>query len=133
MTTDIDPEDLRLCLHSWPLYKLGVWEDRRCSYCQGPYDGGRQAHIVVGHTSPPVETALCADCLDGLGDYGNALRCLRDGVEAIDSAMAYAGEDHLARMVDLAVKAVGMVTTTYTDRSATEAAVAAVVSIGGRS
>jgi hypothetical protein len=132
---DIDPDDLRLCLHTWPIYIDGNWQDRRCSYCQGPYDGGRQAHIVVGCTSPPTDTALCKGCLDDIGPYGDALRHLRDGIEAIDSACAYAPDERLRTMMSLAIAAVDMVVTTYRERDDDEgeAPGGVVIPFGGRS
>jgi hypothetical protein len=108
-TDPLDVDTLREVLHTWPPVVNGEWQDRLCSRCDGPYDGGTQVHIVIGETSPAVDTAVCAPCVELTGSYGEALVEIRDALEGIDAAMSKAPDDRLHIIALLAENALSII------------------------
>ncbi|MDG4790387.1 hypothetical protein O7626_40785 [Micromonospora sp. WMMD1102] len=115
-TQPLDPNDIRLVLHTWPD------DNRTCHRCGGPYesedgpydgeydDGGpTHVHLVLGETSPSIATALCRICVQIADhEYGAALVALRDALEEIHSAFELTPDNRLRQISALAINALGL-------------------------
>lgn len=109
-TDPLDPDMLRLVLHSW---RVPNDEDRWCTRCGGAYDGDVNVHLVIGEVSPAIDTAVCGPCVELIGPYGEALVKVRGVLEDIDYAMAIAPAERRWTIAALIDNASGLVSRAY--------------------